>query len=267
MVSNYRSIEEVITAAKNRTKKGILPPDIYIKTDDFQNALPIALEILLEKGIFMTFGSPEETKYAINSGMNMVFFGRAIKEILKANPHPDLEMGPKAIEFYNGELLPEFYISQLNAPEEQQFDYSYVGCFLEPVDQYEMLRKALAKQIETGIQSNRHQITTWNKETDMFAGSPPCLQIISLQYIEQLNGVILTDVFRSRDGPDASTQNQFAIANAMNECVIKPNDCEIIEYRDFSFSWHAYTHSLQWVLDLKRIQRSPQERYHYEVYP
>ena len=175
----------------------------------------------------------------------------AVKQIIDGvNYLPRQKMFPfggKFIQHYVDEYSLKYIEEQaiLKNGDKKKFVYTYYDRFRRYptsngiIDQVEALKNNLGQQIKNGIFSNRHQMTTWIPEKDVFSAEPPCLQRIWVTLIEN-NSIEVHLDWRSRDLYGAWHVNLVAIINMIDRDIAKPNNCKIIRVIDSCDSLHIY---------------------------
>jgi thymidylate synthase len=206
---------------------------------DFEAGWMKLLDVILTSGTTTVFGSENEVKVAKEIPVAVVWEQEAVAQMLALKMPKHYQYGEKSVREYVKKCLKPFAEEQRELSDEDnaKFDYTYVELLY---DQLDNLRDSVLKQKETGIQSNRNQALTWDKNKNSFKDdSPPCLQII---WIKWHPGDLLDVhiVWRSRDAWHALPSNMAGITNMINEYVAIPTGCKIRRVVEYIFSLHIY---------------------------
>lgn len=214
-----------------------------IDVEDFAEAWALALNFVTKRGESIVFGDPEEPKPAKDSCQLIRLSGNAIKQIKAKICHPDYPFSGKRLSEYCKTFTREYVADWNEQDVETRFSYLYMDRFISPYDQVQLLRTQLKVQKESGVNSNRHIMTTWRPSEDLGSGTPPCLQIVQVRY-QGNNKVSVWVTWRSRDLFSAWQSNVIALVDMLYREVLTPNGCEIGELIDFSTSLHIYESDL-----------------------
>ena len=232
-----------------------LSPVNMIEETNFHNAWWHALQYVIRHGTPLTFGTPDQSKHAMDSCQLIELTGHAIEQIKKHDIHPQYPF--KAIKQYCDEYTRKFAAEQWCKPEMEQFDYLYMdrlAYYRTPgsysVDQLRNMQMDLKLQCIREFAMNTTQAITWYaKEDGLTTQAKPCLQRIWLRWYPE-NLVDLHIDWRSRDLYNAWQANIIAIVEMMNTEVIRPAGCRLIRVIDYSDSLHIYNGDLKQATDV-----------------
>jgi len=220
-------------------------PVVMIKSDNFPEAWEKLVRRCMRSGVVINFGGTEEEKIAKDISSITILEGAAISQVLNEELPEGVSFKGKAVSRYKKEYTRKFANEQKNLPVDDigKHPYTYIGRFIFPIDQLEVVRKGIEFQQKTGIQSNRTQMITWDTSKDSFtSASPPCLQRV---WIRWYPGDVLDVQFdwRSRDLYDAWTSNLIGLIWMVNEYIAIPNNCTIGRIVDKCNSLHVYKYN------------------------
>ncbi len=245
------------------------------ENSSFANAWARAIAVNTDIGKEITFGGKVkgkdqyEKKIARDMDMTIVLEKNALQEALIGKLHPQFPTKEKVLAGYLEEWKRGYDWRK------QGFTYcyedraeAYTGYELAngneyfteiAIDQWQLAKEDLAKQIETGIQSNRNVIVIGNPGIDRFEipDSPPCLREIWIRH-EGDHKVSVKTVWRSRDLYAAWMTNVIGLLSAVMREVIVPNNCKIVQYVDKCHSLHCYRGDWDDAAKVKLVPVSPQ---------
>jgi thymidylate synthase len=220
-----------------------LPKTILIQKNDFHDAWAQAVRYVLHSGVPMIIGDASEPKPIRDICATIELTGNAIRQIEDRKLHHQFPF--KFIDQYCEEFTRDYLADYIEKPDQERFSYLYFerlamyGSGVASRDQIRGLEQSLSFQIKDEIPSNRDQAITWQVNTDLGSGSPPCLQRIWIRYLgDQSVEVHLT--WRSRDLYTAWQVNIVAIIDMLNREIIRPNNCRIVKLVDYVDSLHIY---------------------------
>jgi thymidylate synthase len=240
----------------------MLTPYFEVSGLNFHDSWIALLDNIVEEGRDIVFGSLKEKKYARDTTQLIILEEEAIKQIEKKDIHPGYGLKERAMQSYVDEFDRDWYEDYKKLPQEsmKRFTYLYIERLIDTyADQFEFLRKSLAKSIESGISSNRDLAIIWNPVIDMDNESPPCFQQVWIRYYDP-GDIDMRLVWRSRDAFDAWPGNEVGIVLAMNKEVFSPNNCRIKRLIDYNYSLHVYRGRLQQASDVVKKDKMQKRR-------
>lgn len=207
----------------------------------------------------LKFGGGTEVKHALDSQVQIILDQNAVNELLNEQWHPsDPFCTPSRIKEYKAEYKKKF--------GSDVFDYTYRNILEEgfrypprpktPVNQINILRNGLQKQIDEQMGSNRNIAVLFNPSTDNFSGKAiPCWNEILVRW-EKEGYCSVHTTFRSH-AMNAWNANMLAISEFVYEEIVKPCDCKILYWSEHNYSLHIYTYDLPIVSEIVQVNRNP----------
>ena len=225
--------------------------NLTIEKTDFHEAWETAVYKVVKLGESRVIGSGEERKPIRDTSTIIVLRGKAIQQVLRHELHPLYPT--RNIEEYLQEYTDDYHSMWKQQPLTKRFAYLYYDrlinygmcwelsgkIYQERIDQLDILKTGLSKDVDEKISNNRHIAITWYPNPDGFSRSPPCLNLVQVRLLNESN-VEVQMVWRSRDLFRAWQSNVVAVVCLLNEKVIKPDNCEIERIVDYSTSLHVY---------------------------
>ena len=218
----------------------------------------------------LKFGGGTEVKNALDSQVSIILDKNAVDELLNEQWHPsDPFCTPERVKAYKEEYKKGF--------PADTFDYTYRNRLengfgfhddafgYHIVNQIEILRDGLLKQIDEQMGSNRNIAVLFNPAIDNFSGKAiPCLNEILIRW-EKEGYCSVHTIFRSHD-MSAWNANMLAISEFIYEEIAKPCGCKILYWSEHNYSLHIYDYDLHIVNEMMKVNRNPvlvakQERY------
>ncbi len=262
--------------------------ELLYEKNSFPNVWYRAVHEVMKTGTEITFGGKikgkeqYEKKKAKELSMIIVLEGNALKEAINGVLHPQfptkelhkaeyIKEWDRGYDYkkqgflYNYENRCEEYIGYQRVKRQSYpsgYHYSYRKC---EIDQWKLAKEDLLNQINTGIQSNRNEITIANPSIDRYEipDSPPCLRSIWLRWDGKTGIEVKTD-WRSRDLFAAWPVNVAGLMSAIDREIVKPLSLELntiyklVQYEDRSKSLHIYHYDWDDALKVKPVQMNPQ---------
>lgn len=209
----------------------VLTPIRVFSGDDINKLNEDLWRTIYNKGNDLHFGGTEEEKDAREIFAVIQLYGKALNDLYEGRL-------PKGWKF--GKAANKVYIEMLKNPDKGDQPYTYgerlhrypawdvkslsgIGF----INQIENVREALAKSIETGIQSNRIVFTIWNP-LDIKMENPDCFNWGQLR-VSEGNKVSMRIVFRSNDAANAVFANMGAVIRVFVDEAITPAGGELEE--------------------------------------
>lgn len=232
----------------------------------FAKAWQDAVKFVRNSTMRIEFGGGNERKPVRDSQTSVILDKHAIDDVFAWRVHPSDPFGtPNKISEYLKEYEAGFDASR--------FDYTYRdrlkrGFEISPstdneidnatyLDQLEVLRKGLKKQITENLPSNRNIAILFNPLIENFSGkSTPCWNEVLVRY-ELNNEVSIHTTFRSHDLFQAWESNIIAVMTMLNNEVVKPNGCTIKFLSEHNYSLHIYEHNIDQAKAIKEVSVSP----------
>lgn len=229
---------------------------ILLKGDDVMELWMKLLRYCLKNESEARFGDEDNPKkIGAEICSRVVLEKKAIDQLINGvalGDDPRLPFGRGAIQAYINEYTLQYIEEQAKLPDghPQKFSYTYydrlrrypVGS--KTIDQIADLRDNVARQINSGVFSNRHQAITWVPEWDIMSTEPPCLQRIWVSTIDKQSIEMHLD-WRSRDLYGAWHVNLIAIVSMLCRDIALPNGVKIARVVDSCDSLHIYAGDLE----------------------
>ena len=213
----------------------------------------------------LKFGGGNEIKHALDSQVSIILDQNAIGELLNEQWHPsDPFCTPERVKAYKAEYK--------NGFDASIFDYTYRdrlenGFCIDhdmynsynnyPLNQIDILREGLQKQIDEQMGSNRNIAVIFNPEIDNYSGMAiPCWNEVLIRW-EKEGYCSVHTTFRSHDLASAWNSNMLAITEFINEEICKPCGCKILYWSEHNYSLHIYEYDLPIVGNMIIMGRNP----------
>ena len=212
----------------------------------------------------LKFGGGTEVKHALDSQVSIILDNNAINELLSEQWHPsDPFCSKDRVKLYKQEYRKEFDASKFDYTYRDILENGFVtypGLIVgsgEPVNQIEVLREGLQKQIDENMGSNRNIAVLFNPVVDNFSGkSIPCFNEILVRW--EGNGYCSAHTtFRSHDLATAWNPNMLALADFIDREIAGPCGCKIKYWSEHNYSLHIYEHDLPIVENMIKVPRNP----------
>lgn len=234
----------------------------------------------------LRFGGGTEVKHALDSQVHIILDKNAIDELLSGQWHP-------SDPFCTEERVKAYKQEYKKGYPADTFDYTYRDrlergfqttagklSFIQKIlsvlsrssknnqkyiNQIDILRNGLQKQIDEQMGSNRNVAILFNPLIDNFSGKAiPCWNEVLIRW-EREGYCSIHTTFRSHD-MSAWNANMLAIVEFIYEEIIKLCGCKILYWSEYNYSLHIYKYDLHIVNEMVKISRSPnlaviQERY------
>lgn len=205
----------------------------------------------------LKFGGGTEVKHALDSQVSIILDENAVNELLNEQWHPSDPFCTKdRIALYKQEYRKGFDAST--------FDYTYRDILeqgfgnakrYKPINQINILREGLQRQIDENMGSNRNIAILFNPVIDNFSGkATPCFNEILVRW-EKEGYCSVHTTFRSHDLASAWNPNMLALTEFINEDIAKSCGCKILYWSEHNYSLHIYKYDLQIVNEIKRVNR------------
>lgn len=238
---------------------------MYAKTiisTSFPLAWQWAVEFVRKSPEKISFGGGKEIKHAVDSQCTIILDEHAVRDVLNHVVHP-------SDPFATPNKLREYVSEYSDAYDASKFDYTYYdilkrgffvtnanspkGCFLNQID---ILRDGLQKQVDENLSSNRNVAVLFNPVVNAHSNnSTPCWNEVLIRYIPSyhpgMRGVKIYNHFRSHDLGTAWEGNMVAMIEFLNMDVVRPCGCEIAEIIETNFSLHIYDYDLPAMNNIK----------------
>lgn len=233
-----------------------IPSTFLIEDTDFHSAWSRAIRYVVRSGTDLVIGDTTNPKPIRDIVSTIVLTGNAIKQIECREIHKEFPF--KFVNEYCHEFTREYHDKYIEKDNGARFSYMYYDRFVDyfGFDQLSEMRYLLTEQINTGISSNRNQITTWHPYDDMSHDAAPCLQSIWCRYIGD-HAVELHWHFRSNDLYSAWQANVIALTDMINTEVVMPNRCKIVQIVHTADSLHIYDSDLDAAKKVKLVPTQP----------
>lgn len=236
-----------------------------------------AMLFVADSPLKLTFGGGTEVKYARDSQTTIILNENAVQEALAKKWHPSDPFCSKSrIELYIQEYKQGF--------DANKFDYTYRNILensferhttknniqskiaklfgfnlstSESINQLDILRKGLQKQINDQMGSNRNIAVLFNPAKDnFFSKSIPCFNEILIRW-ESEGYISVHTTFRSHDLATAWNPNMIALTNFIQEEIAKPYDCKIKYWAEHNYSLHIYDYDLHIAHNMIHVYPNP----------
>lgn len=209
----------------------------------------------------LKFGGGLEVKHALDSQVSIILDNNAIGELLNEQWHPsDPFCAPERIKAYKAEYKKGFDASVFDYTYsnilKQGFSFVDDNCVYHIINQIDILREGLQKQIEEQMGSNRNIAVLFNPSTDNFSGKAiPCWNEVLMRW-EKEGYCSVHTTFRSHD-LSAWNANMLAISEFINEEIVKPCGCKILYWSEHNYSLHIYEYDLPIIDNMKIVNQNP----------
>ena len=220
-----------------------------------------AMYFIANSPLKLKFGGGTEVKHAFDSQVSIILDQNAIDELLNEQWHPSDPFCTKdRVKAYKAEYKKEFDASVFDYTYrnilEEGFGY-FNGAFIyKNVNQIDILRNGLKKQIDEQMGSNRNIAILFNPVADNNPGrARPCWNEILVRW-EKEGYCSIHTTFRSHD-MSAWNPNMLAISEFVNEEIVKPCGCKILYWSEHNYSLHIYEYDLHIVDKIKKVSRNP----------
>lgn len=238
-----------------------------------------AVLFIAKSPLELKFGGGDEIKIANDSQVSFILDENAVNEVLSGKFHPsDPFCTPKRINEYCKEYTKDF--------QADIFDYTYreilekgfkhykqndtlIGKAIKKIfgvelfkvsniNQIELLRNGLQKQIDEGLGSNRNVAVLFNPAVIHFSDKAiPCWNEILVRW-EGNGQCSIHTIFRSHDCGSAEEANWHAMMKFIYEEIVKPCGCIIKYWHEVNYSLHIYEYDLSIMDNLIIVNRNPQ---------
>ena len=214
----------------------------------------------------LKFGGGTEVKHALDSQVHIILDKNAVDELLNKQWHPsDPFCTPERVKAYKAEYKKDFPADTFDYTYRDRLENGFGDDYYNKVNQIDILRNGLQKQIDEQMGSNRNIAVLFNPIIDNFSGKAiPCLNEILIRW-EKEGYCSVHTTFRSHD-MSAWNANMLAISEFIYEEIVKPCGCKILYWSEHNYSLHIYEYDLHIVNEMVKISRNPvlsfvQERY------
>lgn len=217
----------------------------------------------------LKFGGGTEVKHALDSQVSIILDRNAVSELLNNQWHP-------SDPFCTEERVKAYKQEYKKGYPADTFDYTYRNILEEgfciydgamtiddisrgegtPVNQIDILREGLQKQIDEQMGSNRNVAILFNPLIDNFSGKAiPCFNQILVRW-EKEGYCSIHTTFRSHD-TSAWNANMLALTEFIYEEIVKPCGCKILYWSEHNYSLHIYDYNLHIVNEMVKVSRNP----------
>ena len=218
----------------------------------------------------LKFGGGTEVKHALDSQLSIILDKNAVDELLNEQWHPsDPFCTIERVKAYKKEYKKGFpadtfdytYRDRLEHGFSRYVDYE----MFEDVNQIDILKNGLQKQIDEQMGSNRNVAILFSPVIDNFSGKAiPCFNEILIRW-EKEGYCSVHTTFRSHD-MSAWNANMLALTKFIYEEIVKPCGCKIKWWSEHNYSLHIYEYDLHIVNEMVKVNRNPtlsavQEKY------
>ena len=220
----------------------------------------------------LKFGGGTEVKHALDSQVSIILDKNAIDELLNEQWHPsDPFCTPERVKAYKEEYKKGFPVDTFDYTYRDRLENGFVKQTTpytgdgKLINQIDILRNGLQKQIKEKMGSNRNVAVLFNPEIDNFSGKAiPCLNEILIRW-EKEGYCSVHTTFRSHD-MSAWNANMLALTEFIYEEIVRPCGCKILYWSEHNYSLHIYEYDLHIVNEMVKINRNPalvtkQEKY------
>ena len=223
-----------------------------------------AMQFISISPLRLKFGGGDEVKYALDSQVSIILDKNAINELLNGQWHPsDPFCSPERVKAYKDEYKKGFDASIFDYTYRDRLENGFTTLtsdgfskYIRYVNQIDILRMGLQKQIDEQMGSNRNIAVLFNPEIDNFSGlAIPCWNEILIRW-EKKGYCSVHTTFRSHD-MSAWNANMLAISDFIYEEICKPCDCKILYWSEHNYSLHIYEYDLPIVENMKIMGRNP----------
>lgn len=230
-----------------------------IMETSFPKAWERAVQFVSKSPLELKFGGGTEIKKARDSQVSIILDKNAVQEALNEQYHPsDPFCSKDKIKLYKQEYKAGFDATTFDYTYRDRLENTFLFDDDYPINQIDILRNGLQKQIDEGIGSNRNVAILFNPMIDNFSGkATPCFNEILVRW-EGNNQCSVHTTFRSHDLASAWNANMLALTEFINEEVVKPCGCKIVYWSEHNFSLHIYKYNLSIVDSMIKINRNPQ---------
>ena len=225
-----------------------------------------AMLFVSKSPLSLKFGGGTEVKHVLDSQVSIILDNNAINELLNEQWHPsDPFCTPERVKAYKEEYKKEFNASVFDytyrdilekgfrgyVPSEQTRISTY-----QDMNQIDILRNGLQKQIEEQMGSNRNVAVLFNPAVDNFSGKAiPCWNEVLIRW-EKEGYCSVHTTFRSHD-TSAWNANMLALTEFIYEEIAKPCGCKILYWSEHNYSLHIYKYDLHIVNEMVKVSRNP----------
>lgn len=239
-----------------------------IRSTSFPLAWQWTVEFVRKSPEKIVFGGDKEIKHAVDSQCTIILDEHAVRDVLNHVVHP-------SDPFATPNKLREYISEYSDAYNSTKFDYTYYdilkrGFFVTNanspkesfLNQIDLLREWLQKQIDENLSSNRNVAVLFNPVVNAHSNkSTPCWNEVLIRYIPSdhhgMRGAKIYNHFRSHDLGTAWEGNMVAMIEFLNRDIVKPCGCEIVEIVETNFSLHIYDYDLPAMNKIKKLQVNP----------
>lgn len=206
----------------------------------------------------LKFGGGTEVKHAYDSQVSIILDENAINELLNEQWHPsDPFCSVDRVKAYKEEYKKGFDASKFDYTYRDRLENAFDRACYNQINQIDILREGLQKQIDEQMGSNRNIAILFNPIIDNFSGKAiPCLNEILIRW-EKENYCSVHTTFRSHDLASAWNSNMLALTEFINEEIVKPCDCKILYWSEHNYSLHIYDYDQFVVENMIVINRNP----------
>lgn len=217
-----------------------------------------AMEFVAYSPLKLKFGGGTEIKHALDSQVSIILDNNAIDELLNGQWHPsDPFCTPERVRLYKQEYKTEFPADTFDYTYRNVLEHGFVTKGGAHVNQIDMLRKGLQKQIDEQMGSNRNIAVLFNPSVDNFSGkATPCFNEILVRF-ESEGYCSVHTTFRSHDLATAWNANMLALTEFVNDEIAKACGCKIKYWSEHNYSLHVYEHDLYVYENIKKVSRNP----------
>jgi len=206
----------------------------------------------------LKFGGGTEVKKARDSQVSIILNKNAIDDALNERWHPSDPFCTKdKIRLYKEEYKAGFDASTFDYTYRDRLEQGFRYHNGYPLNQIDILRNGLQKQIDEQLPSNRNIAILFNPIIDNFSGkATPCFNEILVRW-ESKNTCSVHTTFRSHDLGSAWNANMLALTEFIYEEVAKPCGCKIVYWSEHNYSLHIYDYDLPIAQNMKIVSRNP----------
>ena len=220
-----------------------------------------AMLFIANSPLELKFGGGAEVKHASDSQVHIILDKNAINELLNGQWHPsDPFCTPERVKAYKEEYKKGFPADTFDYTYrdilERGFNFHDSAYGYHIVNQIDILRNGLQKQIDEQMGSNRNIAVLFNPAIDNFSGKAiPCWNEVLIRW-EKEGYCSVHTTFRSHD-MSAWNANMLALTEFIYEEIAKLCGCKILYWSEHNYSLHIYKYDLHIVNEMVRVSRNP----------
>lgn len=217
-----------------------------------------AMEFVAHSPLKLKFGGSTEIKHALDSQVSIILDNNAINELLNEQWHPsDPFCTSERVKLYKQEYKEKFDAGAFDYTYRDILEHGFVTKDGAYINQIEILRNGLQKQIDEQMGSNRNVAVLFNPDVDNFSGnSIPCFNEILVRF-ESEGYCSVHTTFRSHDLATAWNANMLALTEFVNDEISRACGCKIKYWSEHNYSLHIYEYDIHVYENIKKVSRNP----------